>query len=930
GHNSAKILSCSSSGCTETDPATTAGSGYLDNGSIPTSGTVAMNVISCAGGTCRSIPNGNAKAANTTTSTPAYNTGFMNQGADNTSKKIIICTMTSCKGDAGTGADGQAIIDGSSYADGKFTNLIVYGSSALVALAAKATPETPSSVAGHAYIDLGSKDANGKYPNIIKCDSNNGCTIAVGVDGTETGKAYIDAINTKNVITCPSTGCSSTSAATNSTGKGYVDALTANNIITCDSTACTSTANGSTAATDTAEEVNKFYINGITDTRMIICTSEDGCSSPLGVPAATGGATATDKYYPDSQNVDYILKCPTTGSCTTISHGGASGTPTYYLDGYTDEKVLRCENTKICEEITPVTTPGYGYVDKVNTGKVIVCQEVDDKNVCGSVDNGVDSGKTYRTGFIDADKNDAKSILVCTDPAAACAPTNLTVAQGHAILAGSSLDANTQKITSVIVANATTGIYASLASKDKKPVTDLGFVYIDASTTPTTPSTKVIQCTLDNAKISCESAAGETTSEYGYIDATDAEKKKVIQCSGQCASTDNTSAEAAEGEAPTHQFFINGKEKSKIIACTASDACSSIPGNSLAQGDNKYYPDSKTVANIITCPPSAACTSSAHAGASENAYYIDGFTPKYILICNATTSKACTSSLNLATADQPTHFIDAGGASSTPVIITCTEEECTSGPGVITDGNVYLDPVEPVNVITCTSSTAACTASAGSSATSTADTYIDAGDNAQLIHCNATLCDYVATSPSAIGSEYYPRLLSKSVKEIIECDYNSTTTKKSTCTLDKDAAVQNKSVYRNYLFGHGDDTNPLIICDSTGCQPKTATITGSSKSYYINSDIQSRNRTLTEDIIECTEASKECTLIPGSYASVYLNANFDSTAKDNHLIVCTTEEGCLEKKANSTTTLSHYYVNAGSSDPKALNETLIECTDTCQ
>ncbi|OUM56697.1 hypothetical protein PIROE2DRAFT_18576, partial [Piromyces sp. E2] len=103
-----------------------------------------------------------------------------------------------------------------------------------------------------------------------------------------------------------------------------------------------------------------------------------------------------------------------------------------------------------------------------------------------------------------------------------------------------------------------------------------------------------------------------------------------------------------------------------------------------------------------------------------------------------------------------------------------------------------------------------------------------------------------------------------------------------------------------------------------------------SKSYYINSDIQSRNRTLTEDIIECTEASKECTLIPGSYASVYLNANFDSTAKDNHLIVCTTEEGCLEKKANSTTTLSHYYVNAGSSDPKALNETLIECTDTCQ
>ncbi|ORX35837.1 hypothetical protein BCR36DRAFT_375792, partial [Piromyces finnis] len=121
-----------------------------------------------------------------------------------------------------------------------------------------------------------------------------------------------------------------------------------------------------------------------------------------------------------------------------------------------------------------------------------------------------------------------------------------------------------------------------------------------------------------------------------------------------------------------------------------------------------------------------------------------------------------------------------------------------------------------------------------------------------------------------------------------------------------------------------------IICDATKCTPSKAKITGTSKSYYINSDIQSVNKTLKNDIIECTKESEECTLSNGSNTNVYLNANFNAESNQNQLIICRTNGGCSEQKANSTTTDLHYFVNAGSTIKTALNETLIECKDTCQ
>ncbi|OUM56338.1 hypothetical protein PIROE2DRAFT_19087, partial [Piromyces sp. E2] len=396
-----------------------------------------------------------------------------------------------------------------------------------------------------------------------------------------------------------------------------------------------------------------------------------------------------------------------------------------------------------------------------------------------------------------------------------------------------------------------------------------------------------------------------------------------------CESVENEAEEAENDEegnittAAVNQFFINGKKDPNIIVCTKEDG-------------KKYYADSKTATNIISCEgptteggTAAACKSTAHADTAGNdVYYIDGYDTKNILICNK--DDGCVSSLSLASETQPSHYVDAGGASSTPAIITCTAAECTSGLGVTDLGTAYLDPIVEGNVITCESGKP-CQSNAGVNA-GKSDTYIDAGDASQIVYCTGDECLYFSTKPSENNSEYYARL-STGINELIECDFNSTVAKKSTCKLEKTNAPKPNFVYKNYLFGRegGDDTNPLIICDSTSkCIPSTATIDGENNSYYINSDLQSVEKKLNGDIIECSEESAECQILPGSHAEVYLNANFNSSTNNKQVIICKEVVGCLEYKTNSTTTDFRYYINAGSKTKNSLEDTLIECKDTCQ
>ncbi|OUM69836.1 hypothetical protein PIROE2DRAFT_19604, partial [Piromyces sp. E2] len=397
-------------------------------------------------------------------------------------------------------------------------------------------------------------------------------------------------------------------------------------IITCKSDVCKVINNGSMEATEEEEKIIAFYIDGVNDKQIIICTPTTGCKSEV--------ANKNDvDYFPDSQNNKQVIKCTKSGKCETKALEFSGVEVFFYVDGYKKENVIKCEKDSVCVEEKGNATPGYGYIDNGNAtaGNIIVCKE---NSGCVSIANGSSTGSpAQNTAFIDASKDDSKSIISCSG--ANCTPKDLTVDKGIAFLDGTSVNSN-GKITNLITCDADNETCEALAASSKKPKTEEGYVYIDGSSDAGSGYKNIIQCTLDKSVISCASETSKTTAEYGYIDATDKGTPitRVITCGASgCESVENEAEEAEKDEegnittAAVNQFFINGKKDTNIIVCTKEDG-------------KKYYADSKTATNIISCEgptteggTAAACKSTAHADTAGNdVYYIDGYDTKNILI----------------------------------------------------------------------------------------------------------------------------------------------------------------------------------------------------------------------------------------------------------------------------------------------------------
>ncbi|OUM70413.1 hypothetical protein PIROE2DRAFT_1579, partial [Piromyces sp. E2] len=449
-------------------------------------------------------------------------------------------------------------------------------------------------------------------------------------------------------------------------GFAYLDGTDKNKkrIITCATGDCKVINNGSMEATEEEEEIIAFYIDGVNAKQIIICTPTTGCKSEV--------ANKNDvDYFPDSQNNNKVIKCIKSGTCAKETLTFTGDEVFFYVDGYKKENVIKCEKDSVCVEEKGNATPGYGYIDSGNAtaGNIIVCKE---NSGCVSIANGSSTGTPpQNTAFIDASKDDSKSIISCSGTT--CTPNDLTVDKGIAFLDGTSVNSN-GKITNLITCDADNETCEALAASSKKPKTEEGYVYIDGTSDAGSGYTNIIQCTLDKSVISCASETSKTTAEYGYIDATDKRTPitRVITCGASgCESVENEAEEAENDEegnittAAVNQFFINGKKDPNIIVCTKEDGCFSIAGSKKLK-EKKYYADSKTATNIISCEgptteggTAAACKSTAHADTAGNdVYYIDGYDTKNILICNK--DDGCVSSLSLASETQPSHYVDAG------------------------------------------------------------------------------------------------------------------------------------------------------------------------------------------------------------------------------------------------------------------------------
>ncbi|ORX42351.1 scaffoldin [Piromyces finnis] len=490
----------------------------------------------------------------------------------------------------------------------------------------------------------------------------------------------------------------------------------------------------------------------------------------------------------------------------------------YFLDRKDTSKVIKCtysDDGNKCEEVDGEKKAGYGYIDFGAKGNVIACTE----GTCKSLEK------------VNAQAEDEENNILAQntgflDTSEGCTSIPIDGVQGHAFLDGTSYYSNSKIFKNVIKCMESGGC----TPLESVPSYSTAEVYIDAEISGTTTFSVV----EDN----------DTNTMYAYIDASD--KKKIITCDAteKCKSDENGASFAEKVKA----FYINGLIPTEIIACEKEDSEYKRIAGSEEKGQTKYYADIKTKTNIIKCdwpkdgasPNTINCVSEAHASNSseEKYYYIDGYEDKNILACDK--SNGCISSESLATTSQPSYYVDANESTSKS-IITCTTTKCTSEEGETTEGTTYKDSL--------------------------------------MIKKDGS-CIYFKTKPSFYNSEYYARL-SNGVTAIIECDYDTTSAKKSICKLDTTTAFKTNSVYRNALFNkeNGDSTNPLIICDSSSkCTPSKAKITGKSKSYYINSDVKSVEKTLNSD---------------------------------NQLIICKTDEGCTEQKASSNANNFHYYVNAG-------------------
>jgi len=332
-----KLVICSSSTCSVSTE------GYYLNDSSKSnapSGTLLIKVDA----------SGNASAATGV----AANQYYANAGTDKATKPYIQCTSSTCTAQ-------EIVNEGTFY-----------------------------------YLDRGSYDSTespGKYTKYLLCkkDSSSGSSVSTCTPaaGDATGTILLNSGETKSIITCDASNCSSKSA---NTGEYYLNSDTNNKfLIECDADRCAKAENPSTVGAYVDSGV--LGTNG-EKTNIITCDSTD-CETK---------AVATNAGYEiDASDKSKIIES-TGSSCESKAHQATDTTPKHYLQAATDKaKVITCTSTTEGCHYEDVSLNGY-FVNsgKDSTSKHVIkcvsksCSEEDDTSAATSCTIGkyiIDNGK---------------------------------------------------------------------------------------------------------------------------------------------------------------------------------------------------------------------------------------------------------------------------------------------------------------------------------------------------------------------------------------------------------------------------------------------------------------------------------------------------------------------------------------------------------
>jgi len=975
--NSKKIITCSEGACTSTDKSGTPNKYFIDGsdqskiitcGSSCSSGNANVNdsnaylntgtpttVIQCT----TTVSNGATTTECASTEAANDDHPIVNYIDASTPANIITCKKETTGVTCSTSAQGKAKGTGYGYIDYMIPGNVILCDTSCTSDSAISTTAISDTISVKSVGFIDATDTDEK--TVIAC-TNWGTASAVNItcstkEVTEAdGRAYLDGASTytatdgfAKILSFDGTSVTQvTTPETTGDGYIYIDGTDESNkrIIKCSAaTKCLSDNNDSSEADESNNipAVNAFYLDGTNNKNYILCKPSDGCESYQG----TDEDYELDKYFTESINPGKIIKCSAqNGGCS--QDNAVAETTGYFVDGYTNG-ILSCgdASTEICIPLTDINVEdltGYIYFD---TTTIIHCNATvtttsskrdtatasQTTTVTSTVCSALPTNESTTDDNYYIDGTDSSKIITCVKGGTACTSATAT-GTAKSMAYNNPSDSRIIQCTSETV-NGNASI--TCESKEGASETIPKIHYIEAVTT-----TDIITCLYDKTSkvTTCDKEAAVTTAGIGYMDYVN--KGYIIKCQATpCVSEESPAVAKTDSLPSQNASYIDGYDttSSTIITCvnsgdatTSNITCTSksyvtLPdGHALLDGTSFTSPN---FTKLLTYDTATNITSTAPANLLTDGFiYIDASDETLENVISCSTGPIFKTEKNLSTEGVNAFYIN--GLNTTNIVTCVNGDGCVSDVGSTVSGHAYRNSVDLKKVIICDT---ACAATTGyDTGTAKTDSYINADDVSQIIHCpEATKdCILVDSKASATKSSYFPRYNDESAN-LLNCTYYSNTN--TTCELTTTTADHKNTVYLNSLYGNEELTNakPLIQCDNNNkCKPSDPTFAAENVKplYYPNSDPVN----IKDDLIVCTKKADDevqCSVSKGNEKDVYLNANYEETNYKKQVIICK-NDGCLEYATNSTSSDFRYYVNAGSVFKKSLNDTLIECKDICE
>ncbi|OUM68883.1 hypothetical protein PIROE2DRAFT_3256, partial [Piromyces sp. E2] len=433
-----------------------------------------------------------------------------------------------------------------------------------------------------------------------------------------------------------------------------------------------------------------------------------------------------------------------------------------------------------------------------------------------------------------------------------------------------------------------------------------------------------------------------------YINNAD---KGIIQCisdSDGCVGVDADTKEALYGTEKIPFYYVNSDDTvtdaTRIIKCIGVGQCEvmpAAPNDIFLNGNLQSSDNTKGEVNVplILCseegctfgvsgPKNAGTEYYINAGVNEG----DGGEVNPIIKCDSD-GTAVTCEAAPAPGTSETFFINGNYENDKKNLLKCKSNECEGYGEAKAEGienyihGAATDLTDAIIECTLTEDPdnegeflASCAFPA--TAPEAGNVYLNSF-NRNLIQCTDAEC---TDFDKVVGTTDIPAYFVNGDRTTEDDDYKGLLIQ---CTGTGTCAAADGAEFNVYVNGNfrddtvnvnGDDTNRLIICSDSKCEPTNNDSVGEGKRvYYVNGGIVPSNVTPYKNALIQCGSSEACDLVDAGEDYLYVNSN--TIDSDNFLIYCNAGQ-CEPISGAPEGDESEFYINFGTTS----TDKLIECT----